>query len=191
MTTIYLIRHAHAEERKDTQRAKLKEAGIKQAEALAEKLKDKRIDIFYASSYQRGKRTAEIIAKPHTDKVLESKETLAEVYFNIKRRLSLGTFKELKNFYTQNEVDQIQNLLQAQKKALRFIDYLFKKFPDKNVAVITHGNIIKAIILGILDLELSHFRKFNISEASVSIIQGTTRKDARIISINDICHLEP
>jgi len=190
MTTIYLIRHAQAEEKKDTQRAKLTASGIKQAETLAKRLKDTQIDVFYASSYQRGKRTAEIVSKFHEENILESRETLSEVYFKVKKRVSLGVFKELKNFYTQNEVEQIKNLLQAQKRAMRFIDHLFKKYPGKNIAVVTHGNIIKAIILGILDLELSSFFRFNIFEASITIIQGTDRDNAKIISVNDTYHLK-
>lgn len=190
MTNIYLIRHANAVERKDTQRASLTEYGVKQAELLAERLKNHDIHVFYSSSYLRSRRTAEIIAKPHKQKILEAKAELTEVDFRIKRRLSLGSFKELKNFYDKTEIEQIKNLLKAQKKALRMIKFLFESHLDQNVVVITHGNIIKAIILGLLMLKLARFHRFVISEASLSRISGTSIDDARIFTINDMAHLE-
>jgi len=191
MTTIYLIRHAQAEEKPSaTQRAKLTKKGIKQAEKLSHKLENKNIDVFYTSSYQRSRQTAEIISQPYKTKLVESDKTLPEVDFRIQKRLSLASFKELKNFYNQNEVEQIENLLKAQKRAIRFITYLFAQHENKNIAVVSHGNVIKSIILGILELKLSRFNKFTISDASVTILEGKTIEDVKITLINDTCHTQ-
>lgn len=190
MTNIYLVRHANAEERKNTHRAPLTTHGIKQAQLLAKRMEHYDIHVFYSSYYLRSRSTAEIIAKPHKQKILEATDELIEVDFRVKKRLSLASFKELKNFYDKTEVEQIENLLTAQKRALRLIKYLFKTHPDQNVVVVTHGNIIKAIILGILMLKLARFQHFVISEASISRVFGTSLDDARIFNINDIAHLE-
>lgn len=190
MTNIYLVRHANAEERKNTQRAPLTPHGIKQAKLLAKRLEHCDIHVFYSSYYLRSRSTAKIIARLHTERILEATDELTEVDFRVKKRLSLASFKELKNFYDKTEVEQIENLLTAQKKALRLINYLFKTHPDQNVVVVTHGNIIKAIILGILLLKLTRFQRFVISEASISRVFGTSLDDARIFNVNDIAHLE-
>ena len=190
MATIYLIRHANAVERQDTQRACLTDHGVKQAEALSRRLFNYDIHVFYTSPYARSRQTAQIIADPHKGKTIKTTEELIEVDFRVKKNISLASFKELENFYTQTEVEQIQNLLTAQKKALQLLNYLFSSHPDQNIAVITHGNIIKAIILGILQLKLARFQRFIISEASLSVILGTDVENARIISLNDTAHME-
>ena len=190
MTKIYLIRHANAEERQDTQRARLTEHGIKQAEALAKRLTYYDIHVFYSSSYFRSRHTAQIIAELHKEKIVKETKELIEVDFRVSKRLSLGSFKELKNIYTKPEVEQIQNLLTAQKRALKLLNYLFRAHPDQNIAVVTHGNIIKAIILGIFQLKLSGFQRIVISEASLSVVSGTSIDNARIITLNDTAHLK-
>lgn len=191
MTTIYLLRHAHAEEwPHDTANAPLTALGEKQAHALADRLKETHIHCFYTSSYKRSSATAKAVAKPHELNVLESKETLVEVDFRVQKNLSLASFVELQDFYTKSEADQIQHLLTAQRRTMKLLRHLFGKHKDQTIVVVSHGNIIRATILGVLDLQLSRFGKFMVSEASVTRIDGTSVDDATLVTLNDTAHLE-
>lgn len=189
MTNIYLIRHAHAEEwPHDTAHAPLTEYGKKQAQAAAKRLGRVDAHVIYTSSYKRSHDTAKIIAKSKAKKI-QKKDELLEVDFRVRKRLSLASFEELQNIYSKTEVEQINNLLKAQRRTIRWLKYVFDKHPDQNVFVVTHGNVIKATVLGVLELKLARFQKFVINEASITLISGNSQKDARIITLNEISHL--
>lgn len=190
MTRLYLIRHAHAVENpKNTARAPLTEIGKKQAENLAKRLHGEHIHVFYVSPYQRALQTAKIITEPHLIRVFETKERLEEVDFRVKTKVSLTRFAELRNIYTREEAEQIKNLLTSQKKGLKLMRSLIDEHWGKNIALITHGNIIKAIVLAVLGAELKSFYKFKIDETSLTIIEGKERDKMIISTLNDICHL--
>ena len=108
----------------------------------------------------------------------------------MRKRLSLASFTELQDFYTKTEIEQIRNLLKAQKRMIKLMIYFFSKHQNQNVCIVSHGNIIKATFLSILNLKLSQFQRFTIFESSLSIIKGNSIKDAKIISLNDTAHLE-
>lgn len=190
MTKLYLIRHGQAVERpKNTAKAPLTAIGRHQAKELAKRLHGEHIHVFYASPYRRALETAQIITKAHLIRVFETKERLEEIDFRVKTKVSLTRFSELRNLYNREETEQIKNLLSSQKKALKLMRGLVDEHWGKNIALVTHGNIIKAIILAVLEAELKSFYKFKIDETSLTIIEGKEREKMIISTLNDLCHL--
>lgn len=193
MTIIYFVRHVKAENRKNTQRARITPQGLKEAKLLSKRLQKHHIDVFYSSSYQRGIRTAEIIADPHHSEI-EKNSDFSEVKFQkrilVKKRVSLGSYKELKHLYSQPEMTQIENLVKAQKRAVRLVKDILKEHPNQTVLIVSHGNIIKSIMLAILKLPITHFNQFIILHGSVSAIVGDSIDNMKVLSYNDTSHLE-
>src|SRR5512145_2218093 len=60
--------------------APLSELGARQAEALAGRLRNEPIDMIFASPLQRATKTAEAIAKYHTDVPFEQTSALLEIH---------------------------------------------------------------------------------------------------------------
>ena len=163
-TTFYLIRHAetlgNVEERLIGQSSSpLTDNGIKQAEWLAEKLKDVRFVAAYSSDLSRSIRTAQIIAKPHKIEV----NTSALV-----RELSFGKYEGWKseNFMKifggvvkQREqmsdedrlahvVDpEIETDISAAKRMARFLDETAQTYHGETVLVVSHGAIMRSFLI--------------------------------------------
>jgi alpha-ribazole phosphatase len=57
---------------------------------------------------------------------------------------------------------------QLQQRGLRFLEEMQKKHADKNVAVVTHGGLIRALLAHVLNMELKGLFRFSIDHASVT-----------------------
>jgi len=102
---IFLVRHGESEANaKDLYQGQrldspLSSHGLEQAQRIAERLKDEKIDAIYSSDLLRARETAEAIAKFHNLKVITDRRL---------REFDLGDFGEKENRW---------ELLQAHKKA--------------------------------------------------------------------------
>jgi alpha-ribazole phosphatase len=55
-----------------------------------------------------------------------------------------------------------------QQRGIHFLDEIQKKHADKNIVVITHGGLIRALLAHVLNMELKGLFRFNIDHASVT-----------------------
>ena len=60
--------------------------------------------------------------------------------------------------------------------------------PGKNVVICSHGDVIKAALAGVLNLDLDDFQKLVIDPASISIVEYSPRGSS-LISSNQTGHL--
>ena len=61
-----------------------------------------------------------------------------------------------------------------------------------NILLVSHGTAIKAVIIRILGLDITDFKKFMIDNASVSILEFPEKGKEKpvVICLNDTSHLE-
>ena len=147
MTLLYLVRHGETVDNANhimqgQTPGELNEQGIKQAEDLAERLKDEPIDAFVSSDLQRSIHTCKLIAAPH-GKAVTTTPLLRE------RDWGSFTGKYIPNLANLNDPslwpDDIESLDALKARAKDFLTWLKEEYPDKKVLAVGHGIINKAI----------------------------------------------
>ena len=201
MTKIILVRHGETDWnlarriQGGSSDVPLNVNGKQQAERIALRLQSEKVVAVYSSPLQRALHTAQAIASYHNLEV------------NIEpslREIEVGEFEGMPVVQIGKYLDQIltgnregnlpkmpggESLAELQERGWSTIQRLVGKHPDEVVAVVCHYFIILAIICAVLDLPLSHIRRFRVSPGSISSIifeNGLTR----LLLFNDVCHSE-
>lgn len=201
MTKIFLIRHGQSEwnslnkiqGQKDTI---LTDLGKKQALFLGNRLIDEKIDVIYTSDLTRAYNTAEIISNK-INKPLVVNETIREINFGLWEGL---TIEEIKNLYKDEystwikepeklNIQGFENLISLQKRAINAVNEIILENLGKNIAIVSHGAILKTMILGLLGIDISHYKNISLSNVSLSIIECREFNNVLIL-FNDISHLK-
>ena len=169
-TTFYLVRHAetvgNVEEKLIGQSSSpLTDNGVKQAEDLAEELKNVRFGAIYASDLNRAIQTAQIIAKPHKLEVKTS-ELIRELSFGkyegwrsedfmkifgevVKQREQMSDEDRLAHVVDP----EIETDISAAKRMARFLDETAQSHPGETVLAVSHGAILRSFLI--------YFKLFN------------------------------
>ncbi len=72
---------------------------------------------------------------------------------------------------------------QLQQRGLAFLDEILSKHPQENIAVITHGGMIRALLAHVLNMELKGLFRFEINHASVTQL-NFSQKVPKITFVN-------
>ncbi|MCQ4921682.1 histidine phosphatase family protein [Tissierella carlieri] len=201
MTKLFLIRHGQSEWNKlnmiqGQKNTILTDLGREQALSLGNRLINEDIDIIYASDLSRAYTTAKIISDV-IHKPLISSESLREINFGPWEGLSIGEIQEKYNSEYSIWLREPQSLnmkgaetLQIlQERVMKYIDHIIDENKGKNIAVVSHGAALKALILGLLNIDISHYKNISLKNVSLSIIEF--RDYNRVLtSLNDISHLK-
>ena len=201
MTRLLLVRHGET----DLHSARafvghrdvdLNASGYEQAEKLAQRLADEKIDYIYSSDLRRAWLTARPIAAKHELGVTVCPE-LREMDYGSADSL---TFDEIKRLYPElaglcaNWSLKLQfpggeSVDQLTERLVRFLDKLKQHSAEETVLIVSHGGPLRFMICSLLGLELEHWRQFRLDLASLSIVD--TYPEVVIISLlNDTSHLK-
>ncbi|RBP45595.1 histidine phosphatase family protein [Garciella nitratireducens] len=200
MSRLYLIRHGETiwnRERK-TQGIKnvsLSETGKLQAKYLAKRLKKENIDFIYSSDLSRAYKTAEIVGN-HIGKSVQILPEIREMNFGDWEGLTLNEIdKKFHDIYNQwNHTPHLakipggETLIQVQERAIKVVNRIIKKNPNKNIVMISHGTTIKTIIFYLLDIDLSYYKKIKQDNTAINIIDFKKEYNV-LVKLNDTCHL--
>ena len=161
----------------------LSEEGIEQAEKLALRLKDEKIDAIYSSDLARAADTARIIAKYHHVPVYFVKE-LREV-----------DLKDLTGkaypLDWHNPPMSIESPESMYNRAKKLIDTAYHKHKDGTVLFVGHGSINRAIIAIAHNKDASHITSFDIHHnTALSIFEISETNDHKVHLMNSKKHLE-
>ena len=194
MTTVLLIRHALTDEtgrRLSSRRSglHLNDAGRHQAQALAERVSVLALGAVYASPLERTMETAAPLAAVQGLDV-EERQGLLEVEFGE----WTGTwFEELEQrpewhqFGAQRSTSRPpggETLLEVQGRVVSELEAIEHAHPDQTVAVLTHGDVIRAALLHCLSMPLDLHARLEVSPASISTIDLSPR-GPRVVRLND------
>ena len=187
---LILVRHGETEENKagimqGHLPGVLSELGIEQAEKLAERLKDERIDLIISSDLARALDTAKIVAKFHPDVDLVLDERLRERFlgnFQGKTKDELGIPRDrlVADFLTGDSAED-GDVFFARAGAL--IEDVLKRSED-NILLVGHNGICKAVLGNLMGIRnLSEI--VGLKNTSVSIFE-----DGEMKLLNCVGHLE-
>lgn len=194
MARILLVRHAPTGEtgKRLTGRlpgVSLDEAGRETARATADRLADVDLTAVYASPLERTWETAEIVAEPHSLSPIPE-EGVLEVDYGRWSGRTLVSLSKLKAWravqLTPSRMlfPEGESLADAQRRAVSACERLADRHRRDTIAVVSHSDIIKAIVSHYLGQPLDLFQRIVISPASVTVVDVPQQGVPVVVAVN-------
>jgi probable phosphoglycerate mutase len=164
-TVLYLIRHGETEHNRrgiiqgGGVDSPLNERGRAQADALAERFRTKTVDALYASTLQRARQTADILAQPHQPLSRTHLRDLNEMDWGIfegeppseERDASMGAIKaDWRAGHYGRAIDGGESIQDVQHRARRALQHVFSREAGRTAAVVTHGRYLRVLLATLL-----------------------------------------
>lgn len=204
MHTIFLVRHGRSSANQRgllagrAPNVKLDAVGLLQAKALSTAFSGSPIDLLISSPLERCLHTAELInqGQKKKQKIFKSAQFIECDYgkWTNKRLSSLSKLPLWKIIQTQpSQVtfpagESLLNMSNRVINGLNQVLFDLKKKPSK-IVIVTHADLIKALIANALGLHLDNFQKIIIDPASISTLHWS---NAGFVTsgINEKSHLK-
>ena len=200
-TTVLLVRHGQTNSNVTSffmgwSNEDLSEAGYIQARSLAARLASLPIASVYTSPLQRTHTTAAIVAEPHGLE-LKALDDLIEVRLGEWEGLYPDEIRQRwPELWEQSRTDPSEITLpggesfrQVTERAVRAFQTVVATDRDKQVVIVTHDIIVRLLAAHVLGVSNSIYRRLQINNASLSVIQ-VVNDGARLITLNDTAHLK-
>lgn len=177
--------------------APLSELGLRQAEALAERLRREQIDAIYTSPLQRARRTAEAIARYHPAVPLHEDPALLEIHhgdwqglyaWEVRERYP-DELHEWRMFPTRSQMPNGESFSNILKRTLTFRERICAQYAaDASIVISTHDVVIKILVADALGMHMDRINRLWITNASISVIEYTDALPF-LVSLSEACHL--
>ncbi len=201
MITLYLVRHgetvANTERRiKGHSDSPLSELGVKQVEAVADRLAGESFSAIYSSDLGRARATAEIIASRH-DLPIRTTDLLREAYLGLAQDLTSDEFAEQypeeyrrwREDPVANRPPQAERLESVIERCGAFLRQVRDTHDDgEQIVAAVHTGSVRGLICAACDLPVSCHPKIRSDNAALSILELGDRPGIRLL--NDTCHLD-
>lgn len=201
MTRILLLRHAHSVANAKGILAgraagvSLSETGNRQALELAERLNGVDFSEIRVSPMERCAQTiapllAQFDSKSASKRKIFVEEDLVEVDYGKWTGKKLALLSKDKRWKTvQNTPSAMyfpggEGLLDVQARAMRALNSAAQSPGVKPKLLVSHGDVIKAIVASVLGSHLDHFQKIVIDPASITILDYDGN-DYRVLTLNN------
>jgi probable phosphomutase (TIGR03848 family) len=197
-TTLLLVRHALNDWVGDklagwTPNVHLNDKGRAQAQALAERLADRPIAAVYSSPLERAVETAQIVAAPHRIEV-QIREGVGEVRYGewtgqtLKELAKEDAWSVVQFYPSQARFPGGEAIREMQARAVAELDTIVAAHPSETVLVVSHADVLKAVLAHYAGLHLDLFQRLVVSPASLSVV-AFTPMGPRLICLNDAAHV--
>jgi broad specificity phosphatase PhoE len=167
--------------------------GRSQASALAERLRRAPIDVLQTSPVQRARETAEAIAGSRPGLHAEVVPALDELDFGDWAGRAFVELDSDPRWVTWNETRSSavapngESMAQAQDRAWTHVAAAAQAHADRIVAMVSHCDIIRAVVARVLGLSLDHYGRFDIDTASITRL-AVGDWGAKVLALNEMCH---
>lgn len=169
----------------------LTQLGIEQAQKLALRLKDEKIDYIYSSDLARAADTAKEVAKYHPEAQFELMQELRERdlgRFAGKQKSELGLDDQTLVVASMDDDPSMESKANISSRTNRFVKNLIAQHPDDTVLLVGHSGINRNLISALTGEEFgSTPSQLN---TSVNIFEIDTSGNCEIQTANCIKHLE-
>ncbi len=194
MARLLLIRHAPTAETGTRLTGRLPgvslgEEGIGQAEATAERLTGIKLRAIYSSPLERTWETAQIVARSHgLEPVVH--EGLLEVDYGAWAGRTLKSLYRLKAWRTvaltpsRMAFPGGESIADAQRRAVATCEELARRHGSDTIALVTHSDIIKAVVSHFLGQPLDLFQRISVSPASVTVVDLPRQGFPSVLAVN-------
>ena len=194
MTTLFLIRHASCEGLGQTLWGRtpgvcLNEKGEMQAQHLANRFQNIRLDAIYISPLVRALQTAAVIA--HTTNLEVQKSDAAnEINFGAwtgKTFEELHTDEQWRRFNSHRSMTTIpcgESFLEVQNRIVKEIEELALHHGNTQIAIVSHADVIRAAVAYFAGTPIDMIERFEISCCSVSVL-ALDENNSTLLTINN------
>ena len=153
---LYIIRHGQTDWNKEGRiqgktDIELNEEGIEQAKEAARILEDYPIDIIVSSTLKRAKKTAEIINEAKNAPIMFDKALEERGFGDFEGKIRKEIHDEildsgiLSNYSLNKEYKGVETIRSLCDRVWGLIDELKDGYKDKNILLVTHGGVTRAI----------------------------------------------
>ncbi len=211
---LYIVRHAethwNVEHRiQGWSDSKLTETGVCQAKALAERLKNLRLNAIYSSDSGRAVTTAQCIALWHGIDVIPVKElretswgewegmTAEEIAVRYPEEWEKFSNRDIQEHKDTLEIDSVshvpggETVAQASERMIRGLDMILSKHSGENdtALLVGHGGSLRFLITKLIGISPMLAKRFHLDNTSISLFQVGPNMHGVVHGINDISHL--
>jgi broad specificity phosphatase PhoE len=174
----------------------LNEEGLRQAEKVADRLREWPISAVYSSPLKRAVKTAEIAAGPHSLHV-EAVEGLGEMRIGAWEGMFAGDiaarYPELWKTWRANPGDFRmpggESLGDVGERAVKTFGRIIERSEGKMVLAVTHDVVVRMLVAHCLGVGAEIYRRLEVGNASITVIECDGAK-RRLRALNDTAHLE-
>lgn len=184
MFTLYLVRHGetdwNAKKRyQGVTDLSLNLNGRKQAQLLAERLKDIPFTRCYTSELKRAQETAEAIVGLNKVTRIIKEPALREISFGKWEGLTYGQVarnypEEVKAWVESNGLIPPvggESLRDLEKRLLGWFEPLVAEKPAGNILVVAHGGVLRLFLCLLLAVPIVKHWKFNLATGSLAVVE--------------------
>lgn len=153
----------------------LNHEGRQQAAALGRHLTDVQLAAIYTSPLERACETAAALANGRRPVIVAS--DLNEVDFGVWTGLSFDELNRRDDWVAFNQnrsaasIPGGERMTDVQSRACRALTMMADAHPGDHVAIVSHGDVLRALVAKVLDAPLDRIDRFTIDPASVSILK--------------------
>lgn len=154
----------------------LSPAGVQQAQALARRLAGGALAALYTSPLERAAETAAAIGARLGLEARVAQE-LNEIDFGAWTGRTLAeldqieAWRQFNHFRSTARIPDGESMVEVQARFLQLIERLTPAHPGDTVALVSHGDVIKAALAHYLGVHLDLFQRIEIAPASLSLVQ--------------------
>lgn len=201
MLRIFLVRHGQTtwniegryQGQEDTP---LSELGLKQAQLLAEGLKNVHLDVCISSPLERSFKTCQYCAALHGLPVAQDARLLEINHGDWEGVLSTDIEKRYPLEFAQwHSAPQLvtmpgggESLDDVRRRARAAFDEYAAKYDGKNVLVAAHDAVNKAIICDLMGLGMEHFWQIKQDNTCINVLEHS-EGNWRLVLLNSTCHM--
>lgn len=198
MTTFYIIRHGETDYNKNGRfqgqlDIPLNDDGRRQSGLLSVRMGLLPLDVIYASDLMRAQETARIVAR---GRMVALEPRLREIHVGQVMGMNSEEIKRgFPEFWAAQQQDPDrtpfpggENAVELQVRAMEALTAMAARYPQGNVAVVTHGGVIKVIVAAVMEMPLAIRPKIVLDNCSLTVVEWSER-GRRVRSLNDTGHL--
>lgn len=201
-TTVYFIRHGECDGNRDKRIRgcvdfPLNENGVKQARALAERLKDAGISAVVTSPLSRAYETARILGEA-VGAAPVVKDGFRNICFGVwENRLQSDIMCEFpdewRTWTTRPEelrVEGAESLFDVLGRSLRELENTVAEYEGRTIALVSHRALIKPMLAGALGVAPPFFWRLHLDNAAYGILTHTPERGFTLRALNITEHLK-
>lgn len=168
----------------------INEEGRAQAQRLGETLAGSGVAALYSSPLERAIETAAPIAR-RLGLEIHTRDALGEVRFGEWTNLDFDTLNQDPRWHAFNRFRSGirapggELMLEVQTRMVAEMERLRGEHAERTVAIVSHGDVIKAAVMHYLAMPLDLLQRIEISPASVSVIRVSDR-GAKVLRVNAV-----
>lgn len=201
-TRLYLIRHGETDwnvlgKYQGSTDIELSETGLNQAKLLGKRFEKMELDKVYSSPLKRAMATAQTVADAKNLPVI-LEEAFQEINFGDWEGKTTAEieaeYSDMFKAFVKNPVNSPipgeGSFKNAMDRGVTGIKKVLADCENENVAIISHGALIRVIMMGLLELEESFYRKTWLYNTAISIVDIYEDGKVMLITLNDKAHLD-